>query len=141
MTEDELWQRFKDDLRLDEGPILEKLERLEQLAGPGVEGYSKARAETLMEYGKQINIHRFKLLMLRKEHGIVRPDPQDPKYKREREDLEAQITAILQARGKTPTEINKIRKESDERIRSYAETVKLWLERGYVYHVDLTNKL
>ncbi len=46
MTEDELWQRFKDDLRLDEGPILEKLERLEQLPGPGVEGYSKARAET-----------------------------------------------------------------------------------------------
>ena len=52
--------------------------------------------------------------MLRKQQGVVRPDPQDPRYQRELEDLEGQITAILQARGKKPTETDEIRKKRDK---------------------------
>jgi hypothetical protein len=68
-----------------------------------------------MEYSTQINIHRFKLLMLRKQQGVVRPDPQDPRYQRELEDLEGQITAILQARGKNQLKLTKSgRKETNK---------------------------
>jgi len=35
-----------------------------------------------MEYRKQVNIHRFKRVMLEKEQGVVRPDPQDPNYQK-----------------------------------------------------------
>ena len=53
--------------------------------------------------------------MLRKQQGVVRPDPQDLRCQRELEDLEGQITAILQARGKNQLKLTKSgRKETNK---------------------------
>ena len=69
-------------VRFNDGPILEKLEQVELLAGTDVVAYCNAINEALMEYRKQVNIHRFKRVMLEKEQGVVRPDPQDPNYQK-----------------------------------------------------------
>jgi hypothetical protein len=54
--------------------------------------------------------------MLRKQEGVVHPDPQDPRYQRELEDLDGQITAILQARGKNQLKLTKSgRKDKEKR--------------------------
>ena len=70
--------------------------------------------------------------MLEKEQGVVRPDPQDPNYQKELAATEEVITAILQAKGKTSTEIDEQRKKREEKMKRQAETEKLLLERGYV---------
>jgi hypothetical protein len=119
-------------VRFNDGPILEKLEQVELLAGTDVVAYCNAINEALMEYRKQVNIHRFKRVMLEKEQGVVRPDPQDPNYQKELAATEEVITAILQAKGKTSTEIDEQRKKREEKMKRQAETEKLLLERGYV---------